>query len=83
MICQGCVKKEKNHLQKKRVDAVHPELAFLKRQANKIWNIPGSFTFWYSEYQPLTLDLSEFNVNVMTGNNGVHQRSPYNPGIQK
>ena len=30
-----------------------------------------------------TLDLSEFNVNVMTGNNGAHQRSPYDPGIQK
>ena len=30
-----------------------------------------------------TLDLSEFNVNVMTGNNRAHQRSPYDPGIQK
>ena len=30
-----------------------------------------------------TLDLSEFNVNVMTRNNGAHQRSPYDPGIQK
>ena len=30
-----------------------------------------------------TLDLSEFNVNVMTGNNGAHQRTPYDPGIQK
>ena len=30
-----------------------------------------------------TLDLSEFNVNVMTGNNGAHQRSPYDPRIQK
>ena len=28
-------------------------------------------------------DLSEFNVNVMTGNNGAHQRSPHDPGIQK
>ena len=32
---------------------------------------------------PFTLDLSEFNVSVMTGNNGAHQRSPYDPGIQK
>ena len=31
---------------------------------------------------PSTLDLIEFNVNVMTGNNGAHQRSPYDPGIQ-
>ena len=30
-----------------------------------------------------TLDLSEFNVNVMTQNNGAHQRSHYGPGIQK
>ena len=30
-----------------------------------------------------TLDLSEFNVDVMTRNNGAHQRSPYGPGIQK
>ena len=30
-----------------------------------------------------TLDLSEFNVNVMTGNNGAHQRSPYDPVIRK
>ena len=30
-----------------------------------------------------TMDLSEFNVNVMTRNNGAHQRSPYGPGIQK
>ena len=28
-----------------------------------------------------TLDLSEFNVNVMTGNNGAHQRSPYDPEL--
>ena len=32
---------------------------------------------------PITLDLSEFNVNIMTRNNGAHQRSPYGPGIQK
>ena len=31
----------------------------------------------------LTMDLSEFNVNVMTGNNEVYQRSPYDPVIQK
>ena len=30
-----------------------------------------------------TLDLSEFNVNVMTGNNEAYQRSPYDPVIQK
>ena len=30
-----------------------------------------------------TLDLSEFNVNVMTQNNGTHQRSPYDSRIQK
>ena len=30
-----------------------------------------------------TLDLSEFNVNVMTGNNEAYQRSPYYPVIQK
>ena len=30
-----------------------------------------------------TLDLSEFNVDVMTGNNGAYQRSPYDPVIQK
>ena len=30
-----------------------------------------------------TLDLFEFNVNVMTRNNRAHQRSPYGPGIQK
>ena len=30
-----------------------------------------------------TLDLSEFNVDVMTGNNGAHQRSPNDPGTQK
>ena len=30
-----------------------------------------------------TLDILEFNANVMTGNNGAHQRSPYDPGIQK
>ena len=30
-----------------------------------------------------TMDLSEFNVNFMTQNNGEHQRSPYDPGIQK
>ena len=29
------------------------------------------------------LDLSEFNVNVMTGNNKTYQRSPYDPVIQK
>ena len=32
---------------------------------------------------PCTMDLSEFNVNVMTRNNGEHQCSPYDPGIQK
>ena len=31
----------------------------------------------------ITLDLSEFNGNVMTRNNGAHQCSPYDPGIQK
>ena len=31
----------------------------------------------------ITLDLSEFNVNVMTGNNGAHQRSSYDPVIRK
>ena len=30
-----------------------------------------------------TMDLSEFNVNVMIQINGEHQCSPYNPGIQK
>ena len=30
-----------------------------------------------------TLDLSEFNVNIMTWKNGAHQRYPYDPGIQK
>ena len=30
-----------------------------------------------------TLELSEFNVNVMTENNGAHQRTSYDPGIQK
>ena len=30
-----------------------------------------------------TMDLSEFNVNVMTQSNGEHQSSPYDPGIQK
>ena len=35
MICQGCVKKVKSH-HKKRVDAVHPELAFLRRQAKNM-----------------------------------------------
>ena len=30
-----------------------------------------------------TMDLSEFNVNVMTRNKGEHQCSPYDPGIQK
>ena len=35
------------------------------------------------EHSPYTLDLSEFNVDVMTGNNGAHQRSPNDPGIQK
>ena len=30
-----------------------------------------------------TLDLSKFNVNVMTGNNEAYQRSPYDPVIQK
>ena len=34
MICQGCVKEVKSHL-KKSVDEVHPELAFLRRQAKK------------------------------------------------
>ena len=29
------------------------------------------------------MDISEFNVNVMTPNNGVHQHSPRDPGIQK
>ena len=33
--------------------------------------------------KPCTSGLSEFNANVMTGNNGAHQHSPYNPGIQK
>ena len=31
----------------------------------------------------ITLDLSEFNGNVMTRNNGAHQCSPYYQGIQK
>ena len=35
------------------------------------------------KHVPNTLDLSEFNVNVMTRNNGAHQRSPYGPGTQK
>ena len=36
MICQGCVKKVKSHLKKRvSVDVVHPELAFLRRQAKK------------------------------------------------
>ena len=30
-----------------------------------------------------SLDLSEINVNDMTGNNGAHQRSPHDLGIQK
>ena len=30
-----------------------------------------------------TLNLLEFNDNVMTGNNGAHHRSPYDAGIQK
>ena len=30
-----------------------------------------------------TSDLSEFNVNVMTRNNGAHLRSRHDPGIQK
>ena len=36
-----------------------------------------------SPFQGGTFDLSEFKVNVKTGNNGAHQRSPYDPGIQK
>ena len=35
MICQGCVKKEKNS-QEKKVGIVHPEIAFLKWQANNL-----------------------------------------------
>ena len=31
----------------------------------------------------VTMDLSEFNANVRTRNNGEHQCSPYDPGIQK
>ena len=42
------------------------------------WDIKDS-----EDTEGATLDLSEFNVNVMTGNNGAHQRSPYDPGIQK
>ena len=39
---------------------------------------------WFLEtVQSSTLDLSEFNVNVMTGNNEAYQRSPYDPVIQK
>ena len=34
-------------------------------------------------WKHITLDISEFNVNVMTRNNGAHQRSPYDQGIQK
>ena len=37
----------------------------------------------YNQVRESTLDLSEFNVNVMTGNNGTHLRSPYDPEIQK
>ena len=43
----------------------------------QMWNI-GTFVFLIC-----TLDLSEFNANVMTGNNEAYQRSPYDPGIQK
>ena len=31
----------------------------------------------------VTLDLSEFNVNVMTKNNGAHLRYPHDPETQK
>ena len=36
------------------------------------------------ELKCYTLDLSELSMSwVMSGNNGAHQRSPYDPGIQK
>ena len=51
------------------------ELGGPKTNFEEFWLIVADST--------LTLDLSEFNVNVMTGNNGAHQRSPYDPRIQK
>ena len=41
-----------------------------------------TLTRHHSSRRP-TLDLSEFNVNIMTGNNEAYQHSPYDPVIQK
>ena len=50
----------------------------------KEWYVYSIYPFYSAcQFTLPTLDLSEFNVNVMTGNNGVHQHSPYDPGIQK
>ena len=62
------------------IESFHRQSGIEKsRSASKLL----SFKELYDYSNILTLDLSEFNVNVMTGNNGAHQRSPYDPGIQK
>ena len=37
----------------------------------------------FSSFLGSTLDLSKFNVNVMTDNNEAYQPSPYDPVFQK
>ena len=57
-----------------------------KHSSNQIrWHAKA---IWFLAHQSTktdyyTMDLSEFNVNVMTRNNGAYQRSPYDPVIQK
>ena len=54
----------------------------------QIWNVEGSAQKWMIDpYCAInfedTLDLSEINVNVITGNNEAYQRSPNDPVIQR
>ena len=46
-------------------------------------NENGPLAFEHRIRSNSTLDLSEFNVNVMTENNEAYQRSPYDPVIWK